>query len=137
MGTERSRKDNKLYRERHPELVSERKKASYCKRKEKYQEAKKKYNQTLNGRMVMYKSSAKDKGLLFNLTKEEFLSFWQQSCFYCGAEIATIGLDRVDNTRGYELDNIVSCCSWCNYLKRDKSFDEFMDFLFRVANRWK
>jgi hypothetical protein len=33
------------------------------------------------------------------------------------AAIRWLTLDRVDNARGYELDNLVKCCWFCNYIK--------------------
>lgn len=30
-----------------------------------------------------------------------------------------MGLDRLDNSKGYEITNIVSCCTTCNYLRGD------------------
>ncbi len=29
------------------------------------------------------------------------------------------GLDRVDNAKGYELDNVQPCCFSCNFMKND------------------
>jgi hypothetical protein len=43
------------------------------------------------------------------------------------------GIDRMDNTKGYVLGNIVSCCTECNYVKRDKPFGEWMQWLDRVV----
>lgn len=62
----------------------------------------------------------------FSLTEEEFLSFWNLPCHYCGAAIQTIGLDRVDNALGYENGNIVPCCIVCNRMKRDFPLDVFL-----------
>ncbi|MFZ0912507.1 MAG: hypothetical protein WBQ76_16815 [Candidatus Korobacteraceae bacterium] len=33
------------------------------------------------------------------------------------AAIRWLTLDRADNARGYELDNLVKCCWFCNYVK--------------------
>jgi hypothetical protein len=53
---------------------------------------------------------------------------WQKPCHYCGAELPLhiVGLDRVDNARGYTRDNIVPCCALCNDAKGHLlSYDEF------------
>lgn len=52
--------------------------------------------------------------------------FWQKPCHYCGEAIPTAGLDRVDNTKGYVLDNLVSCCTFCNAAKNTQTMDEFI-----------
>jgi len=36
------------------------------------------------------------------------------------------GIDRVDNSRGYESGNVVSCCGVCNMLKHVLSKEEFL-----------
>ena len=44
-------------------------------------------------------------------------------CHYCGLDnnsVAGVGLDRLDNTIGYMLDNVVSCCTECNRARSDK-----------------
>jgi hypothetical protein len=44
------------------------------------------------------------------------------------------GLDRVDNNRGYEKDNIVPCCETCNKAKLQMSLGEFLNWIKRVYN---
>lgn len=44
------------------------------------------------------------------------------------------GLDRVDNNRGYMLDNIVACCKHCNIAKRDNTKEEFEAWALRLAD---
>src|SRR6267378_3485143 len=65
---------------------------------------------TPRGRYVQYKRRGKEKNQPFKLILEEFTSFWQKPCYYCGNEIVTIGLDKINNDIGYQMDNIVSCC---------------------------
>ena len=73
---------------------------------------------------------------MFDLSMADFMSFWQKPCFYCGVAIETIGLDRIDNSRGYEIDNVVPCCPICNYGKLNRTFDEFIEYCQRMANHW-
>ena len=61
----------------------------------------------------------------FTLTYEDFLTFWQQPCSYCGDPIKTVGLDRVDNSKGYIKDNVVSCCKHCNTWKHTATQADF------------
>jgi hypothetical protein len=54
-----------------------------------------------------------------NLTKEQFEPIIKQNCYYCGImqEKGFNGIDRMDSTKGYEIDNCVSCCTDCNMMK--------------------
>ena len=45
------------------------------------------------------------------------------------------GIDRVDNARGYEKDNVVPCCETCNTAKRTMSVDELLEWVTRVYNK--
>lgn len=72
------------------------------------------------------KGSAKQRGLEFSLTFEDFMQFWQKNCYYCNSPISTIGLDRVKNKLGYIADNIVPCCTLCNRMKHILGADVFI-----------
>ncbi|AAC96857.1 hypothetical protein PBCV1_A490L [Paramecium bursaria Chlorella virus 1] len=75
-----------------------------------------------------YKSKMKNKD--FQLTKEQYVTLCQENCTYCGrmcTETHTNGIDRVDNTRGYILDNCVSCCGSCNIAKGTLNVEEFIN----------
>jgi hypothetical protein len=39
------------------------------------------------------------------------------------------GLDRVDNGKGYEIDNVVPCCKECNYAKCDRTQKDFVNWV--------
>lgn len=88
-----------------------------------------------------YKHNAKLRGLSFSLTDDEFKSLTNSNCHYCGTEPKTIqrvskgngsavynGIDRVDNSKGYEINNCVSCCKTCNRAKREMDYKEFIDW---------
>lgn len=92
------------------------------------------YTKTPSGRFGSYKSDARNiRGIEFSITKDEFLLFWQKPCFYCDGAIETVGLDRVDNARGYILGNVVSCCKTCNFSKHILDRDEFIAHCEKVA----
>lgn len=99
----------------------------------------------LSSLYLNYKTRAKKKGFDFSLSKEDFSLLTQQPCFYCGAEPSSYhkpkdysseyiynGLDRVDNTKGYTKDNIVTCCSLCNKAKGVLQQDEFYSWVKRL-----
>lgn len=76
----------------------------------------------------------------FDMTEEEFDIITSQTCYYCGeyTEILNgkgyVGIDRIDSFRGYEKDNIVPCCKWCNIMKNDLSQEEFYQQINRIYN---
>ena len=69
---------------------------------------------------------------MFELTFEEFMFYWQKPCIYCGIEIETIGIDRINSSVGYKLDNCVPCCTRCNLVKLDYSMEETNRHLMRM-----
>ena len=103
-------------------------------RQEYYNERKKQYQQTLSGKFQSYKINAKRRKIVFELTIDEFGLYWQQPCFFCGDDITTIGIDRVDNTKGYIVENIVSCCKICNRMKYIHSVNDFTQHIRKIYN---
>lgn len=81
----------------------------------------------------MYKQMAKNRGHEFSLTYEQFRSLVTQACYYCGVSPNPLnGIDRVDNSKGYTIDNVVPACKYCNRMKNDLSYDEFIKQCKRI-----
>jgi hypothetical protein len=76
-----------------------------------------------------YVKSASIRGVEWSLSSSDFLSLTRAgaSCFYCGDSVNFMGIDRKNNDVGYMLENLVSCCKKCNYLKWNLSVQEFVD----------
>lgn len=91
-------------------------------------------SKTPQGKYHEYKKSAERRGIDFNLSKEEFTALWQKPCYYTGRAISTVGLDRVDNTKGYSIDNVVPCCKEINAMKSIMSKGEFIELIKAVVN---
>jgi len=72
------------------------------------------------GRYRSYKSRSKRKGREFVLTQEEFINLISDACFYCGIKRKRMGVDRLVNSIGYNLDNCITACSNCNYLRGNR-----------------
>jgi predicted Zn-ribbon and HTH transcriptional regulator len=87
------------------------------------------YRKNLNGKWQQYKNNAKKRNLAFNLTLHEFGEYWQEPCSYCGSGIETIGVDRVDSSLGYTVENTVSCCFTCNEMKMTRTKAEWVDHM--------
>ena len=75
-----------------------------------------------------YKSNAKLKGLEFSLTEDEFMDIITKPCFYCEkpplklsstntGRLLYNGIDRIDNSRGYVLGNVLPCCTRDNKMR--------------------
>lgn len=93
------------------------------------------YSLTPKRREASFRDGALRRGLEYSLSHEQFMSFWQKPCHYCGDEIKTIGLDRVDNENGYSFDNVVSCCKVCNSMKSRMGYTDFLVRCNRIACR--
>jgi 5-methylcytosine-specific restriction endonuclease McrA len=81
-------------------------------------------------RHLQYLRRSKDKGYDFDLTEKEFYEKLELPCHYCGqppTDNRTMTLDRVDNNRGYTIDNIVPACTWCNRAKNSLSTGDFLE----------
>lgn len=74
-----------------------------------------------------------------NLTEKEFIYLSQLNCWYCNCPPSNKrfhrnketyflynGLDRIDNTRGHDVDNVVPCCFDCNQLKSNSTILSFL-----------
>lgn len=110
------------------------------KNKEQIREKEKKWenrwSQQPKGKFNKYKKNAKKRGIEWNLDFDQFTIYWQKNCYYCGSPIKTIGLDRMNNNKGYEQGNVISCCAQCNYAKRNLSSREFIELCNKIANRF-
>jgi hypothetical protein len=96
-----------------------------------------------------YLRHACDKKRQFNLTKQEFYDLTQKNCYYCNkkpeqktrSKLKTIfynGIDRIDSNKGYFLENCVSCCKFCNIMKKNYSLDFFYNQIEKIyKNRIK
>lgn len=89
---------------------------------------------------AIYKRNAKKRNLIFEVTIDQFQEISKQSCVYCGElpkqearkDFLYNGMDRVDSTKGYTLDNIVPCCGICNRAKYTLTVEEFKAWIIKV-----
>ena len=90
-------------------------------------------NASVSVRLKNYKRNAKNRTLQFNLTKDDFIQITSKQCSYCGGFGSVSptgerynGIDRIDSSKNYELDNVIPCCSICNKMKMDMSYRSFL-----------
>jgi 5-methylcytosine-specific restriction endonuclease McrA len=88
--------------------------------------------------------NARNRSIDFPLLLEDFVSWFLESkkvCRYCGIPVERLrvvdkskkmakrlSIDRIDNNRGYEIDNIALACMLCNFIKSNIfTGDEMME----------
>jgi hypothetical protein len=98
----------------------------------------------LNNIFLDYVKNAQARKRSFEITKEEFKNIIDGNCFYCGSPPSNTkkirnntyvynGIDRIDNSIGYEIDNCVSCCKKCNMFKCNITSDEFLSHVETIS----
>jgi hypothetical protein len=95
----------------------------------------------------LYNKSEARKSIKFELTYEQAESLMRSQCSYCGALpyakkvyfdntdrfILYTGIDRIDSTVSYTVDNVVPCCKHCNYAKNTLSVSDFYAWVNRIV----
>jgi hypothetical protein len=90
------------------------------------------------------KAEAKYRGIVWDLDKDEYFRLNKENCHYCGTQPSNIkktsngnyywsGIDRVDPSKGYVLNNVVPCCKICNRAKSDLSYENFLQWVHRLS----
>ncbi len=108
----------------------------------------------INQIILGYKRHAQTRGFAWNLTFEDASILINQPCHYCGTAKSNNkitkncrdgfrynGIDRVDSTKNYTIDNVVPCCDFCNKAKGNKTKQEFLSWVKRIyqnamADQW-
>lgn len=94
----------------------------------------------LNSVLTDYKNRNQHK---FELSDQRAFHLFQQHCFYCGIEPSNLkktkagsvkynGIDRIDSSKGYTPENVVTCCRRCNVAKNDQTLSEFTEWYTRL-----
>jgi hypothetical protein len=92
-----------------------------------------------------YQERAKRKEISFDFSFDQFALITSQPCFYCKQEplnnrkvginsYTYSGIDRVDNSKGYTVDNCVPCCKICNHAKSNMSLSKFLQWLTLITS---
>lgn len=102
-----------------------------------------------NNLYCSYVSGARRRGLAFELSRDEFAAIVTKPCTYCGRKEVNVvsvphyrtkfyytGIDRVDNTIGYTLENCVPCCKQCNQAKMDLTHDDFVKLICMIYDNY-
>lgn len=103
------------YRISDKEQLSFRRRQYYSENSDKFRS----YFSRVNPRFTNAKSSSRRRGLEWSIQKSEFKEFLTKKCHYCEGSLSPtgIGLDRLDNSKGYTISNVVPCCGDCNKVR--------------------
>lgn len=99
-----------------------------------------------NELLASYKKSALSRGYEWAISDEHFFNLVSSNCEYCGTGpnllrkpnkgvnggFTYTGIDRVNNKKGYEKENVVSCCWDCNRAKGKMGLDDFYLWIDRL-----
>ena len=80
----------------------------------------------------VYQRGAKRRGYKFSLSFDEFVSFLGLPCSYCHIKLDRVRLDRVNNSQGYILKNVIPCCRPCNIEKGSLAVESILRMAFTI-----
>lgn len=94
--------------------------------------------------LAEYKVGAKRRKLNWELSDEQFRKLTSSPCYYTGRlpdktrsfgndSYTHNGIDRIDSSKGYTLENCVPCCSDVNYAKLNMGYSEFIKLCEEVV----
>jgi hypothetical protein len=100
-----------------------------------------KYNSTVSGRARLlrhrYRKIDSAMGRSSDITVEFMIDLIQKPCAYCGDTEDPRGCDRIDNSRGHLMDNVVPACKACNCARQGHFTHEEGMILGRAIARIK
>lgn len=95
-----------------------------------------------------------NKGFSETMSFDVFIRLAKSPCNYCGLEyskeiedrlseskkqkrlsdyvLKCNGIDRINSSKGYTVENSIACCKYCNIAKNTMSVDEFLKWIGRV-----
>ena len=94
-----------------------------------------------------YLSDCNNSNRIFNISKEQFTDLVNSNCYYCGCKPFLVrynrtksvskalnGIDRVNSSIGYIIENCVPCCIYCNRAKNTMNINEFKNWVILIYN---
>lgn len=107
---------------------------------------------SFRAKVSTYKATAKSRNIIWDLTFDKATLLLKSNCHYCGRkphksfnlydksprkfiknkdkyQIYYNGIDRIDSRIGYVNDNVVSCCTICNFGKNNLTYNEFISWI--------
>jgi hypothetical protein len=123
---------NSCYRKQHYQ-------ANLAREREARRISGKAYYQTPRGRFRFSQKRAEQRRLSWNISEEFYGELLKMPCVYCRQPLNRMGcgLDRVDNARGYEEDNVRPCCGACNRIRGDNLTAEEMHIVMNALSIYR
>lgn len=102
----------------------------------------------LSNKFLQCKGDAKNRGLAWELSWEQFVDLSLRPCQNCGTppsqvhkrvarghiyECKYTGIDRIDNALGYIIGNVRPFCVTCNFAKHAMAEDDFQKWVQRLV----
>lgn len=147
----RDRHKNTGYWKKKYQSMSEEERQRYIKKKSAYNrqrlkndpralETKRKYDRSDKGVYARYRNdcnrrSRKKRGIKMLLKFEEFSEIINKPCIYCGK--ISRGVDRIDSSKSYTIENSVPCCKICNQMKNDMEERDFISHIKSILKVWE
>jgi hypothetical protein len=124
-----------------------------CKKPEIIAEKGRKYDPNISSALRVFNGGYADGNLII----EDFIRIATQNCYYCGKSVEKTynafknsnieysknngdfsynGLDRIDNNKGHNLDNVVPCCFQCNRAKSTYNIEEFREWVINIYDNF-
>jgi len=92
------------------------------------------YGDKLLSRYKSMIDGATRRNYVVSISLNEFSEVVSNPCLYCGESEKKIGVDRIDNSKGYTLENSAPCCKVCNTMKLAMTVDEFFKHIKKINN---
>ena len=91
----------------------------------------------IKSRFKLLKRSAEKRKISVNLNISIYSNLLDLGCIYCGSDLkesSGYGLDRIDNSKGYDISNVTPCCGICNRAKGSMNVSEFISWIKKANN---
>lgn len=95
------------------------------------------YRTNVNPRLDALKRAAITRGIEWHLSDEEAKAMLISPCVYCDhldLEVRVNGIDRLDSSKPYTIENCRSCCKDCNYMKGTYDPVTFIERCKKIAS---
>lgn len=80
-----------------------------------------------DNRVHLIEYNAKRRNIFFDESKRcEFEDIVKLPCHYCDENDRVSGLDRLNSSLGYTIENVVPCCMICNLIKGKTCYEQFL-----------
>ena len=92
----------------------------------------------------VYRRNARNRNLAYDIDITLLWVLITSPCLYCGSPPSLVaktsggrsmligGIDRLDSSIGYSIENCVPCCKMCNSAKGNMTLLEFSTYIYRL-----